>query len=190
MWWDNNGMKMCTCPSLVRGRSAELRSIGAKWHGLPIRNRWKVTKAKHRRKAPSGVSLRLFPFFVGDLSKLFLTPLFFVLSIIPYMSSSPSPIICLHHSLPPSSAQTPKSLLLQDGFQHMWNQTSWVSLTKNSRLDSFPVWHFQDNTLYPSLVKEQNSWPWQVTTPTLKLSLLCLYDKTKSYKNTWNDMWD
>lgn len=175
---------MCTCPSLVRGRSAELRSIGAKWHGLPIRIRWKVTKAKHRRKVAFVPFLRWWPL------KVISHPSFFVLSIIPYMSSSPSPIICLHHSLPPSSAQTPKSLLLQDGFQHMWNQTSWVSLTKNSRLDSFPVWHFQDNTLYPSLVKEQNSWPWQVTTPTLKLSLLCLYDKTKSYKNTWNDMWD
>lgn len=187
MWWDNNGMKMCTCPSLVRGRSAELRSIGAKWHGLPIRIRWKVTKAKHRRKAPSGVSLRLFPFFVGDLSKLFLTPLFlsspsFLTCLLPLLQLSASIILYL-----PLQPRPPNHC---SGFQHMWNQTSWVSLTKNSRLDSFPVWHFQDNTLYPSLVKEQNSWPWQVTTPTLKLSLLCLYDKTKSYKNTWNDMWD
>lgn len=78
----------------------------------------------YRKMAPSGLNLYQLRYVIGEHSKLFLTSLGFL---------HPT---CLSKYI------------------NMWNQTSWVSLTKDFWSDSFPIWHLRDYSVDHWFVKK------------------------------------
>lgn len=78
----------------------------------------------YSKMAPSGLNLYQLRYVIGEHSKLFLTSLGFL---------HPT---CLSKYI------------------NMWNQTSWVSLTKDFWSDSFPIWHLRDYSVDHWFVKK------------------------------------